>query len=888
MKVDSGLAAAQTVGGGLVSSLTASGGVRIDGAMGQNAGGINGIYEATTELSDDMPVYAKTGNGDVWLEYRADSKQWQVKPTAAKGTDGCTAYCAVPAKCLPEDCPPGQWNLYDCTKWGPQPAVTISVVTQEEVEAHLEQVEREASRVVNISHNVCIAGATGPNAGLINGVYKPSEELCDNATVYVKVNDGNMWLEYHADLKQWQVKSTAYKSTDSSCAFCAVPAKCLPEDCPAGQWKVYDGTKYAPQPEVTISVQDDNNCAASADDGDDDEAKPKAAAMKVDLGPVAAQTTGRGLVSSAASGGVRIVGAMGPNAGRINGIYEATPEMSGSMPVYAKVGCRDMWLEYRVMSWQVKPTSQKGKDGGFALCAVPAKCLPEKCPPGQWQLSDGGKLVLRPTIVISVVTQEEVEAHLEQVEREAARVVNGSQNVRIAGATGPKADYVNGNYKPTEEKCDNATVYVKVDDGSWWLEYHTSMKQWQVKPTAIKGTSSCTAYCAVAAKCLPEDCPPGQWIVWDGTKLDPQSAVTIAVQHDNNDDASANDVDDDEAKPKAAAMKVAAGSATAQATGVGIASPTAVTISVVTQEEAEAHEVEREGSRVVNGSHNVYIAGAMGSNAGRINGVYKPTKELCDNATVYVNVNDGTMWLEYHADLKQWQVKPTSGKGLRLCTAYCTVPVKCLPEDCPPGQWLVADGTKWGPQQNVAISIQHDNNDAVIADDVDDDEAKPKAAAMKVAAGLAAAQTAGVGIASPTTSGGIRIDGSHNVRIAGATGPNAGLINGMYKPTEEKCENATVYVKLGDGKMWLEYYAAALKQWQVKSTTSKGTSRCTMYCTVPSKCLPEDCPPGQWKVYDGTKYAPQSAVTIAVQHDNGDAASADDDDDDEASRRRRR
>ena len=107
------------------ASPAASVAVRISGATGPAASVINGIYEATTELSGDMPVYVKVGNGEMWLEYRAGNKQWQVKPTSVKGADGCTAFCIVPAKCLPEKCPPGKWQVYDGAKLVPQPAVTI-------------------------------------------------------------------------------------------------------------------------------------------------------------------------------------------------------------------------------------------------------------------------------------------------------------------------------------------------------------------------------------------------------------------------------------------------------------------------------------------------------------------------------------------------------------------------------------------------------------------------------------------------------------------------------------------------------------------------------------------------------------------------------------------
>ena len=99
--------------------------VRITGATGYCANEINGMYEATAEMSGDMPVYAKVDDGDMWLEYNAFLKDWQVKPTSDKGLDRCMASCAVPAKCLPEKCPLGRWYVHDGTKRGPQPAVTI-------------------------------------------------------------------------------------------------------------------------------------------------------------------------------------------------------------------------------------------------------------------------------------------------------------------------------------------------------------------------------------------------------------------------------------------------------------------------------------------------------------------------------------------------------------------------------------------------------------------------------------------------------------------------------------------------------------------------------------------------------------------------------------------
>ena len=102
---------------------------------------------------------------------------------------------------------------------------------------------------------------------------------------------------------------------------------------------MYLNIVWVSQRAITVSLHDNN------DDNDDDasadnhEAKPKAAAaaaMKVDADS-AVKTAGVDK-ASAASGGVRIAGAMGPNGTLINGMYEATNEMSGDMPVYVKVG----------------------------------------------------------------------------------------------------------------------------------------------------------------------------------------------------------------------------------------------------------------------------------------------------------------------------------------------------------------------------------------------------------------------------------------------------------------------------------------------------------------------------------------------------------------------
>jgi hypothetical protein len=78
---------------------------------------------------------------------------------------------------------------------------------------------------------------------------------------------------------------------------------------------------------------------------------------------------------------VRISGASGAFASRINGIYEPTspPEFHAGQLTYRKLGDDDTWLEYvkrpfdlfpstlcNSNEWQVKPTSAKGVDLAMA------------------------------------------------------------------------------------------------------------------------------------------------------------------------------------------------------------------------------------------------------------------------------------------------------------------------------------------------------------------------------------------------------------------------------------------------------------------------------------------------------------------------------------------
>ena len=206
--------------------------------------------------------------------------------------------------------------------------------------------------------------------------------------------------------------------------------------------------QYDTQPvmpvQSTVAIHDNSDAVVGACDVDK-EGQPKATGIMAGADSVT-QKAGVGKDSPSAPDYIRIEGAMGPSTYLINGLYKPTTEMSGGMPVYAKIGDRDGCCEYRstVKRWQVKRMEHKGTDIGLAACVVPAKCFPRHCPVGVWQIVVVDKYLPLPAITVVLATEEETRLYRAEVERETTRVVKGSHNVRIAGVTGTKAASING------------------------------------------------------------------------------------------------------------------------------------------------------------------------------------------------------------------------------------------------------------------------------------------------------------------------------------------------------------------------------------------------------------------------------------------------------------
>ena len=55
---------------------------------------------------------------------------------------------SLTSACLTKECLGGQWQVWNDTKFNPQPAVIVSVASEDEVEAYHAELEREAGHEV--------------------------------------------------------------------------------------------------------------------------------------------------------------------------------------------------------------------------------------------------------------------------------------------------------------------------------------------------------------------------------------------------------------------------------------------------------------------------------------------------------------------------------------------------------------------------------------------------------------------------------------------------------------------------------------------------------------------------------------------------------------------
>ena len=104
------------------------------------------------------------------------------------------------------------------------------------------------------------------------------------------------------------------------------------------------------------------------------------------------------------------MGATGSKTSRINGIFEATEEESGGMPIYRKLDDYDVVLLYSppAKMWIIQAAKDRGSFLKWAYLRCDPPHLPEKGPKGAWQVDDGSAFCLQDAVAISFPTQAEV------------------------------------------------------------------------------------------------------------------------------------------------------------------------------------------------------------------------------------------------------------------------------------------------------------------------------------------------------------------------------------------------------------------------------------------------------------------------------------------------
>ena len=101
------------------------------------------------------------------------------------------------------------------------------------------------------------------------------------------------------------------------------------------------------------------------------------------------------------------------------------------------------------------------------------------------------------------------------------------------------------------------------------------------------------------------------------------------------------------------------------------------------------------------------------------------------------------------------------------------------------------------------------------------------------------------------------------LRISGATGIWAEIINGFFAATQEKgSDGRVVYGKCGDASVCIEHRAG---RWEVKPVSDKGSTR--LNASVAGGCALEACASRVWRVGNGSTFEDQASVKIATGPD---------------------
>jgi hypothetical protein len=511
------------------------------GATGAKADLVNGAYDPV-DVYNGKVLFQKRGDPAMWLHWDRCRANWIVRSAADKDNNS-EGWCHCTDLALDDPREAKTWRVHDGSAWSAQATVAC----------------------VSMIPPVLIGGVTGERAALIGGTYDPVS-VYNGKALFQKRGDSDQWLRWVLRTKQWVVGSTASKDANDDLGSRRCVALDLDDPRHAKTWAVHDGTDWTTQPTVACvtfippvliggvsgiqahvngiydpvgvyngkvlfhqrdcgrwlrwvstrmywmvsptvnkDANDNMGWCHCLDLALDDPRQAKTWTVGNGVGwstqPAVACVS---LVPSVLVGGVT-----GAKAADVNGTYDPAG-VHNAKAMFQKRGDKGTRLrwDHGSGSWMVSRVSAGGGDHNreadhdVGLCHCLELGLDDPRQAKTWRVCDDTSWAVQP----------------------AATCVAAIPAVLFAGATGAKADLINGTYDPVDV-YNGKVLFQKRGDPATWLRWDRCRANWIVSSAADKDDNNSAGWCYCTDLALDDPRHAKTWRVHDGSAWSAQATV---------------------------------------------------------------------------------------------------------------------------------------------------------------------------------------------------------------------------------------------------------------------------------------------------------------------------------------------------------------------------
>lgn len=467
----------------------------IRGVKGAFASKMNGIYDPgdfvganSKQLTNRRFCFLKRNDPSVALQYSISRRCWVIRNfenslgTPEIPTPLCVyAFTLLPERVLPEETK-SSWKVYDGKDWSWELQDQVQIVRL-------------------LDEQLDIRGATGLNAVKINGIFIPTDEVCDGMPVYVRQGKVVSYLEFNGEKRNWQIKSESHRGMNSAFAYVVAKNPVKTPECIKESWY------------VNVGVNPSNNSDTNDDVGTTKGGWQKQPWLSI-MTSKARLEQDWGMFHSRLSQcvPVEIRGIHCPRSASINGVFDPTTDMSGGWPAYRIRSGEDWWMEYdAVLSrWWIRQSTCRGTNKGrlYLLSNFPG-FRPEQVK-GLWRMASlEGVWKIHDSIVVkseSEAAKEDAEAFAKRLACATPIDIQGiylAEGALLALSPGQVSTpphhstrFLNGIFDPSNEEYSwgGWPIYKMRGNPSLILEYNLAMQEWQIKLSEWKGTPKRLAY----------------------------------------------------------------------------------------------------------------------------------------------------------------------------------------------------------------------------------------------------------------------------------------------------------------------------------------------------------------------------------------------------------